>query len=177
MFANRKWINAKKFEQWKIDALEKINIEDVKNNNNLYSIVKAFLSSYKIKIRNCYKTAADCSLMCHGVRFVLGYTVSSFGIVAAHSWNKFEEVYFDLMTPVEDAHHRVIAYYKILETSAEELIVFLQGEILLEDWTFFEYYYKKFIARDEDYVDEPVDRCGLSVVQEIKNRKCEISSI
>lgn len=65
-------IDAKKFEQWKIDSLQLSSLVRMSEHEELIELTKEFLSRFQIKPQNCYDTALQCSIHCHDVDFVLG---------------------------------------------------------------------------------------------------------
>lgn len=167
-FTQNKHINAKKFEQWKIDSLKLSTVVRTSDREELIELTKDFLSRFQITLQNCYETALHCSIQCRDVDFILGYVIrGKFGIITAHAWNKYKDTEFDLLQELHlDSH----IYYKIVEITSKEIAEIALSEDWFEDYTILKHYYEKYVAADEDFVTVPVGPADITVLAVIRGK-------
>ena len=164
-----KYIDPKKFEQWKIGSLQLSSVVKVSEREELIELTKDFLSRFQLKLRNCYDRAFQCSVQCYNVNFVLGYVIRGNALlIAAHAWNKYKDVEFDLLRDLYLNYSHT--YYKIVEITANELVEIMLSERRLEDFIIFERYYEKYVATDKDFATEPGERADITVLDVVREK-------
>ncbi|KKM61387.1 hypothetical protein LCGC14_1532260 [marine sediment metagenome] len=152
-FVKRKFISAKKFEEWKIDSLQIPKVCSIHDSEELFELTKDLVARNPPEKRGCYYTASECVIHCQNVNYVLGYTTWR-NSINDHAWNSYKGVEFDLMKQINIQYDK---YFKVIEMSTQELLDYLFTNGYLKDYALLEYYYKHKIASENDYVSSPED--------------------
>lgn len=88
-----------KYFKWQLKSMKVVQIQSYKSNEELKIEIESFIKHYKVKVKDCYTTAAKCCLYCDDVEYIEGY-ISYSGIPIEHAFNYYKGIYFDLTAEI-----------------------------------------------------------------------------